>query len=212
MKNLFILIFGLVMSHQIIAQKCPVSGFIEAGRMNILYIGLGNDVQFAVSNTDSKTLRMTCNGCDSIVSVSDNNVKIWVSRPGQVVLNISSERLNFSKSFRVKYCPDPSIKLFNDQKGGNIKADIFKKQMGILPTLENFDFDMRCVVKSFTLTRIRDTERKSNINEGNIFNKNNLKLIESSQKGDIFTFTEIKGECTSDKDMRNWGSLVFFVE
>ena len=211
MKFLLVFAFGFIISTQLNAQKCPVSGKIEAVRMNILYIGVGNDIQFGITNTDNKSIRMTCTGCDSIVS-SGNNATIWVSKLGQVVLKIMSEQLTYSQSFRAKYCPDPSIRLFNGRKSGNIEAESFKKQTGILPMLENFDFDMRCTISTFTLTRIRNSERKSSGNDGNSFTENSLDLIKSAQKEDIFTFSDIKGECTGDKNNRDWGSMVFFIE
>ena len=193
-------------------QNCPTIGKIEAVKMNVLYIGAVNHIQYSITNTDPKTVKLFCEGCDSIKLQYDNMAKIWVSKPGSINIKIENKGINITNNFRVKYCPDPTIKLFNGQKSGVIKVDILKKQQGILPVLENFDFDIRCNVFNFKLSRHRNGELISNINVGNIFNNNNLSLIESAKKGDLFTITEIKGECTGDKIKRDWGGMVFCVE
>jgi hypothetical protein len=193
-------------------QKCVVLGKIEAVRMNVLYIGVANNIQYAVSNTDTKTIKFSCEGCDSVEIMPDNRANVWVSKKGSVNIKVENNDIYLTNSFRVKYCPDPIIKLLGGQRGGIVTIEQLVKQRGILPKLENFDFSVKCIVKNFKLSRIREGVTQSFINEGNYFNDNNLNLIQSAQKGDIFTITEIKGECTGDKSNRDWGSMAFYVQ
>lgn len=200
-------------------QSCPVTGSMESIKMNILYIGAENVIDYAVNNTDPKSIKFTCEGCDSIIKQPyPYSVSVWVSKVGVVNLKMKNEEMEMTKSFRVKYCPNPNIFLFNGQdfdkrqKSGIIKADMVKQLQSIIPVLENFDFDLKCTIVSFQLTRTRNDKAETFLNELNAFNENNINLLKSAQKGDLFTITDIKGSCTGDKIERNWDNIVFYVE
>ncbi len=193
-------------------QGCTAFGEIEASKMAVLYIGAANPIQYTVNNTDPKTLKFSCQGCDSFKTGLNNQATIWVSRPGRVTIQMENKEISVAKHFFAKYCPNPAIQLFSGQKSGSIKASKLQQQQGIVPILENFDLEVRCKVMTFRLTRYRNGEMSSNGNEGNRFHKNNLDLIQTAQTGDLFIVTEIKGECTSDLFKRDWGSMAFQVQ
>lgn len=189
-------------------KHCHAS--FAATRLNILYIGVGNDVE--IRGADAKST-VVCEGCDSINEWTKGMAKVWVSNTKGVKLAIKvADKTVFLQTFRVKYCPNPTVQLTNGQKNGKISAPIFRSQKGILSILKDFDYNIRCHVTSFKLTLYRNGVKTELENSGTTFTDSAKKMTESAKKGDLFVISEVKCRCQGDTKSRDLENLVFEID
>ena len=97
--------------------------------------------------------------------------------------------------FRAKKIPDPVVFLGigSNFNGGQMKSGTFKAQQGLFALLKNFDFDAKCNIISYRLTRVGFREDPvESLNRGGRFNKMSRKLIDRAKPKDFYYFDEIK--------------------
>lgn len=107
-----------------------------------------------------------------------------------------------------------STSISNDfsPKGGNITASEFKAQLGLIPWLENFDFEAKCTITSFTLyytPKREDTmvlKAKKGKFEGKI-----KEVVRQANSGDSYAFTNVKVKCPGDTYSRSANGLYFQI-
>jgi hypothetical protein len=89
----------------------------------------------------------------------------------------------------------------------------FCAQAGIIPILENFDFDMKCAVQGFSVTRIPRNEPPVSISVlGGVFDENAQRLICAAQPGDMYQFYNIKTRCPGDMIARDVDTMLFTIK
>jgi hypothetical protein len=94
-----------------------------------------------------------------------------------------------------------------------ISANEFKAHGSLVAVLNGFDFDAKCVISSFTLTRVpkhKDVVTTSNM--GSIFRTETQALVNEADHGDVYYFDDIKARCPGDEAGRNIASLVFTIK
>lgn len=97
-------------------------------------------------------------------------------------------------------------------KTGNITAAEFKAQLGLIAWLDNFDFDAKCTVDSYTL--YYTAKRKDPVMltaRGGTFKGTVHKIIKQADSGDQYTFTDVKVKCPGDVVGRPANSLYFKI-
>ena len=127
-------------------------------------------------------------------------------------MNVTAPGLTAKSEFRVKAIPSPKAKLGNNESGpmGN---GVFKAQLGVIPVLENFDFDVRCKMQGFSLTRVaRREDPESAINGGGQFTGEALRLKNMAKPGDRYFFDNVKAKCPGDVIARKINDLVFTIK
>jgi hypothetical protein len=95
--------------------------------------------------------------------------------------------------FRLKSIPDPVAKIAGKKDGGIPKAAL-SAQQGVIPTMENFDFELYPKVISFKMSRYgkgRDPVEKSN-DSGGALTADMKSVIDQSRPGDKILFEYIK--------------------
>lgn len=100
----------------------------------------------------------------------------------------------------------------NFNKTGNITAAEFKAQLGLIAWLDNFDFDAKCLIDSYTL--YYTAKRKDPIvlkAKGGKFKGMVNKIIKQAASGDQYTFTDVKVKCSGDTVGRPANSLYFKI-
>ncbi len=100
----------------------------------------------------------------------------------------------------------------NSNKTGNITAAEFKAQLGLIAWLDNFDFDAKCLIDSYTL--YYTAKRKDPIvlkAKGGKFKGMVNKIIKQAASGDQYTFTDVKVKCPGDTVGRPANSLYFKI-
>ncbi len=128
---------------------------VSAEKMNVLYTGVENPISVSVPGVAAENLIVTIT--QGSIPGSKGKFKARVNNPGtKVKVNVSAKFGTETKSmgffeFRVKRVPDP-IATIASLKGGLIPKGTLAVQYGIIPVLENFDFDLRfnCIAYEYT--------------------------------------------------------------
>lgn len=113
---------------------------ISADKMNVLYIGLQNPISITAAGVPAEKVEASVTG-GNITKKAAGQFIVTVSQPGKANINVSANGKGLSvKEFRVKYVPDPVLKV-GLNKSGYMKASEFKVQGGLRADLENFEFE-----------------------------------------------------------------------
>ncbi len=187
------------------------SATVSADKMNVFYIGVDNPISVAVAGVSSNDVRVNCSGCD--LKGSRGKYVATASRPGEVTVNVSGGGLpNTPFKFRVKRIPDPVARLGNKPDGSMGNGE-FKVQRGLIPWLDNFDFDAKCQIQGFTLTRVPKREDPiQNVNAGGTFDTKSKRLASLAKPGDTYYFENVRARCPGDAAGRKINSLVFKIK
>ena len=190
---------------------------ISPTNMNVFYIGVDNPVEISAAGSNSNTLQVSMSGQGGgrIKQNADGSYVVTVSTPTKrnefANVNVVAEGMNSTKSFRVKRIPDPIPKL-SDKRGGAMRSAEFKRQSGVYPVLENFDFKAECSIKEFRLVRVpRNDDPRVSINRGGIFSEESKALIAKAKATDTYFFEDIKCKCPGDSKLRNLGLMTFKI-
>lgn len=190
---------------------------VSADKMNVFYVGVTNPVSVAAAGVSSNQLRVSCSGGGCNMSKAGNgkyNVK--VSQPGQkAIITVSGGGLTPTKfDYRVKRIPDPVAQIGGgpNKKGGAMRTGEFKAQKGVYANLENFDFEARCNIQSFEMTRVPQrqdpiTER----NTGGNYKGRVATLVGMAKAGDVYYFDNVKARCPGDAAGRRIPGLIFKI-
>jgi hypothetical protein len=97
--------------------------------------------------------------------------------------------------------------------GKRISIGEFKAHGSLVAVLQDFDFDAKCVIVSFTLTRVAKQEDPASIeNTGGAFRSTTQTLVNQANHGDVYYFDDIKARCPGDVAGRKIASLVFTIK
>ncbi len=189
---------------------------ISASKMNVFYIGVPNPVEVSAAGVSSEKVNVSMDGGGGTISKNgDGTYTVNVTKPtasGQEAkINVSAPGMNASKGFRVKRIPDPVPKL-SKNRGGVIPSGELKAQPGVLPVLENFDFEARCNIVGFRMVRVAPrADAEIAANRGGKFSADAKRLINKAKPGDRYFFEDIKCKCPGDIAPRNLGGMNFNV-
>lgn len=191
---------------------------ISASKMNVLYVGVDNPISIFVPGVSSSNLKVSVSGGGggSIKKGGMNEYIVKVTRPtkfGQELkIKVDANGISSTKLFRVKRIPDPVAQL-GKRKGGFIVMEEFKAQNGVLAILDNFDFDARCQIQGFILTRKpKNGDWLDFKNRGNKYTDLARKLIDRAKPGDVYIFDTVKVRCPGDPAGRKINSMVFKIK
>ena len=187
------------------------SATVSADKMNVFYIGVDNPISVAVAGAPSSQVKVNGSGP---ISVSGSNGKFVVkaTRPGEAKITVSAPGINKSVDFRVKRIPDPVARL-SKSNGGAMGNGEFKAQAGVGAFLDNFDFDAKCNIQGFNLTRVaKRADPVEAINGGARYSDKAKRLVMQAKPGDIFYFDNVKARCPGDSAGRKINSMVFKIK
>ena len=184
---------------------------ISASKMNVFYIGVDNPVEVSAAGVNSTNVKVSMDG-GTIKRNSDGTYTVRATTPSNnAKVNVSADGLNASKVFRVKRIPDPVPKL-SKKRGGVMSPGEFKAQPGVLPVLENFDFDTKCTINGFRLVRVAPrSDAEVRPNRSGKYGSETSALIKKAKPGDRYFFEDIKCTCPGDKGPRDLGGMNFII-
>ncbi|MFT6810987.1 MAG: gliding motility-associated protein GldM, partial [Saprospiraceae bacterium] len=194
------------------------SATISASKMNVFYIGVENPVEVSVAGVASNKVNvsMAGNGGGTIKKQGDGTFVVSVTKPtplGQFAkVTVSADGFSADKNFRVKRIPSP-VPTLSKNRGGAMPSGPFKAQGGILPVLENFDFEAKCNIAGFNLVRVpkrQDAELASN--PGGAYRPEAKRIVMKAVAGDKYFFENIKCKCPGDAAARDLGTMVFTIK
>jgi len=128
---------------------------VSPTKMNVLYIGVDNPIDISVPGVALENLQPSLTG--GSLSGSKGKYIAKVQSGTEATVSVSAKfgaqvKPMGSFKFRVKRVPDP-VAYIGGKKGDQVvtKGELMAIG-GIIPKLENFDFDLSFVVTSFTLS------------------------------------------------------------
>ena len=190
------------------------SASVTADKMNVFYIGVNNPVSVTVAGSSSNTLKVSASGAN--ITGSKGKYTVTASRPGEATINVSAEGFKSTPyKFRVKRIPDPvpALGAGPNKNGGMMGNGEFKAQLGIAAILENFDFDAKCNIMGYELTRVaKRQDPVSQINSGARYGSDCQRLVRMAAPGDTYYFDKLKAKCPGDAAGRKLPSIVFRIK
>lgn len=190
------------------------SATVTADKMNVFYIGVPNPVSVTAAGVSSNAVKANCSGCS--MTGGNGKYSVTASSPGEATINVSGGGLpNTPFKFRIKRIPDPVPVLGAgpNKKGGAMGNGEFKAQGGLAAILENFDFEAKCTMDGYELTRVaKRQDPVSAPNRGARYGSDAARLVNAAAPGDTYYFDKVKVRCPGDKAGRRLPSIVFKIK
>lgn len=181
-------------------------------KMNIIYVGVDNPCRIFVTNVPNQHIEIEATDNIKVMAQEGGFYTLRASKPGEGSIYVMAGDYEQEYQIRIKRIPNPTIKL-GTKDSGEISAAAFKANGGISCWLEDFDFDTRCAVESFLMTRISQNGVTETIeNTGGSYREAAKTLKDKAQTGDIYLFENIKQRCPGDGASREGNSLVFRIK
>jgi gliding motility-associated protein GldM len=195
------------------------SSSVAADKMNVIYIGIPNPITISVPGVPDEKVKVSAEG----VALSPDpkagkghyiaNAK---GQPGKATIRVSADfngkmMQMGSFEFRLKRIPDPVAKI-GGKKDGNIPKSALAAQQGIIPTMENFDFDVYAKVLGYKMSRYgKGIDPAEKTAEGGAITSDVRALIEKSRPGDKIMFEYINVSMP-DGTKRQVNSIVLTIQ
>ena len=188
------------------------SAAVSADKMNVFYMGVDNPVSVSVAGANSNEVNVSASG-GTITKTGNGKYNVRVSNPGDVRINVSGGGMPSTPfDFRAKRIPDPVARLGN-MEDGSVGNGTFKAQKGIIAWLDNFDFDAKCSIDGFEVTRVpKRQDPVTAPNRGGTLSGKADNIVSAAKPGDQYFFRNIKARCPGDKAGRKVNSLVFTIK
>jgi len=190
------------------------SASVSADKMNVFYIGVDNPVSVSVAGAPSNSVKATCSGCN--MTGSGGKYTVTVSKPGDIKINVSAQGFPSTPfAFRGKRIPNPTPVLGAgpNKNGGAMGNGEFKAQQGLAAILEGFDFDAKCNIQGYELTRVaKRQDPVSATNPGARYGGDAKRLVGAAKPGDTYYFDKVKARCPGDSAGRKLPSIVFKIK
>jgi beta-lactamase regulating signal transducer with metallopeptidase domain len=186
---------------------------VEAGKRNVIYLGVNNPVVIAASGVNSKDLTVSIDN-GRIRKVGENYI-INPAHFGTATVSIYGKgQLLGSREFRVLELPFPQAYLVSSERlisDGPISLADLRSVKGIVVEIPDFIFDVDFAVVSFNVT-IRDSDGNAIIqkSENNGFTNQQTDLIESLRPGQELKIDGIRA-IGPDGRTRNLDPFVFKI-
>ena len=181
-------------------------------KMNVVYIGVDNPCRIFISDVPNQHIEIEASDNLEVIEQEGGFYNIRANRPGTGTIYVIADDYEQEFQVRMKRIPDPIARLGTKQ-GGEMRSGEFKAQGGVAAWLDNFDFDARCKIASFSMTRIAaDGSRETVENQGARFNELATALKNKATIGDIFLFENVKSRCPGDAATRRGNSMIFRIK
>ena len=189
------------------------SVLVSADKQNILYIGVDNPITIAAAGVSTSSVKISMIG-GSLQKTSSTGYVAQVTKPGKVMITVKDTKngKSFPFQFRVKRIPNPVVRM-GKNVDGMISSSEFRAQIGLTAILEDFDYDAKCQVQSYTViyNRIRQDAFSMKATAGR-FSGKIANVIRQAKPGDQYSFTDIKVRCPGDQIPRRVNGLSFKIK
>lgn len=175
----------------------PNSAIVSADKMNVVYRGIENPMTVSMPGVPENKVSANVSGNHNWKRVKGTN---YILKPGsgtEVNINVTGEidgeKYPSKATFRIKSLPRPTPMVRGQiQEGGAIKLPRRALELSeIGATFENFDFDLKPVVKRFTF---KVPGQPSVVVSGNRLNARAKDVLDLAGTGDIIQIFDIKAD------------------
>jgi len=171
---------------------------VSPTKMNVFYRGLPNPVEISVPGVPGDRLDVRITGGHKIKKQPDGSYVVEPGKTNEAKISVSATMPDGSKKslpqrdFRVKRIPDPVPSFAGKEPSDRtISKNTLLGAPGVAAKMVNFDFDVKVVVKSFSISVSRDgtlVERKSNSNR---LTDNMKELLNRVTRGNVIYIEDI---------------------
>lgn len=191
----------------------PAGAAVMLDKMNVVYIGVENPITISSGAGDEKTSVVPTGGGISLTHTGPGKYVAKATTPDlKAHINVSvkgGKTTDFP--IRVKRIPDPIPTLGGKLRGGNAQPGTIKAQTGIVPILENFDFEARFTVESYRMVLASKGDIFPVEGQGPLFSAQAQALLTRAKPKDIIYIEEIKVR-GPDGSPRKIGQIVFTIQ
>lgn len=184
---------------------------VSADKMNVFYVGVPNPVTVAAAGVKTSNMSVSMSG--GTLSGSGASRTVTAKKPGKATIVVKDRESgkNYNFDFRVKRIPDPIVRL-GKKSDGAMGSGEFKAQPGLAAWLDNFDFDAKCKVQSYTLYYTRKRQDPVELKgQGARFTGQVANAVRAAKPGDQYAFTDVKARCPGDTAGRRVNGLAFKI-
>ncbi len=191
----------------------PSGAAVMFDKMNVLYIGVPNPITISSGTGAEKTnASLSTGGSLSKGSAPGKYVANVTTPTNDAKIIVTADGKSTQYPVRIKRIPDPVPTLGGKIKGGSkINKATLQAQGGLVALLENFDFDARFNIMSFTFMLAQKGGDVSPKNiDGPVLNDAVKSSISRAKPGDLVIFDNIKAK-GPDGTVRNLGSMTLTI-
>ena len=191
----------------------PSGAAVMFDKMNVLYIGVPNPLTISSGTGAEKTNASLSTGGSLSKGAGPGKYIANVTSPtNDAKIIVSADGKSTSYPVRIKRIPDPIPTLGGKIKGGSkINKATLQAQGGLVALLENFDFDARFNIISFTFMLAQKGGDVSPKNvDGPVLTEAVKSSVSRAKPGDLVIFDNIKAK-GPDGTVRNLGSMTLTV-
>lgn len=184
----------------------------SADKMNVFYLGVDNPFSVSAAGVASEDVKVFSNDV-RMEKIRNGKFIIKPKRTGVAKVTVSGGGLEPTTfEYRVKKIPDPIILL--GRKGQtSMRPNEIKVFEGLVALLENFDFEARCNVVGFEVTRLPERGDAAVVkNAGGKFKSEAKRLLNKATYGDTFFFDQIRVKCPGDEVTRKINGLSIKIQ
>lgn len=171
---------------------------VSPTKMNVFYRGLPNPVEVSVPGVPGDKIDVRISGNHRLKKESDGTFTITPGTDKKANITVSAELPDGSKKtlpareFRVKRIPDP-VPFFvgKTPSDRSISKQALVGADGIGAQMVNFDFDVRVVVKSFSVSVSRDGTLVEKKSSNNRLTADMKQLFNRVSRGNVVYFEDI---------------------
>lgn len=171
---------------------------LQLDKMNVMYIGIKNPVTISASGYNIEDVSFDMPGAKK-TSTGAGKYDVEVDKIAELEYVISAGRSG-SKTplergkIRTKYVPDPVARMVG-QSSGSMNAGKAKSALGIIAELDDFPFDLRYEVVSFTFYWLdQNGETFLSANTSAAFNQTTQDFQRRSKAGDRWIFDNVRAK------------------
>lgn len=168
-------------------------------KMNVMYIGVDNPIDVSVSGVAAANVQASFPGCTVSGSGGHYIVKPTTAPGTKSMVTVSAKMPDGTSKamgkmeFRIKKVPDP-VGMYLGSKGGKMPLAQVKAGQGINCVLENFDFDLKFNITSFTMgANIGGNYMEANCS-GPAFNSQAKDILTRLKTGSKVFFDNVKAK------------------
>lgn len=197
-----------------IVQRPSVT--VSADAMNVFYIGVDNPVSISAPGITTENLRPTISAGGSLIRQPDGTYIVRMqpnTRNATVTVNALVDgtlRSMGTSSFRVRNVPDPVAYIAN-RREGRVSRDELLIARGIIPRMENFEFDMNFEIESFTMVTTISGDVRTFRTDGNLFSQEMIQIISNATRGQRIQFENITTRPGPDNRVRSLAPISFTI-
>jgi len=181
------------------------SATVAPTKMNVFYIGVDNPVSVSVPGVPPEQVTASMTGGTIRPQKGQDATGNWthIVRPDagareseiRVTANIDGKpRAMGTAKFRVRRVPDPVPYIANTREG-NISAAALVAAGGIIPRLENFEFDMNFTITSFTMSiSVPGGDIQDDRSTSNRLSSTMVQMLQRARRGQRVWFENISAK------------------